>query len=65
MPRDCSDIQALGQTSSGVYTVYISDPPQPMRVYCDMTTDGGGWLVCINMRVDVCLQVLSCNVVFN
>jgi len=45
VPRDCADIQALGKTSSGVYTVYINDPPQPTQVYCDMKTDGGGWLV--------------------
>jgi len=42
-PRDCEDIKQSGATSTGVYTVYIDGKPKQVR--CDMTTDGGGWLV--------------------
>uniref|UniRef100_A0A671R2C4 Zmp:0000000846 n=1 Tax=Sinocyclocheilus anshuiensis TaxID=1608454 RepID=A0A671R2C4_9TELE len=44
--KDCSEALLNGETSSGPYTIYISgDEKQPVRVYCDMSTDGGGWMV--------------------
>ncbi|XP_052412338.1 tenascin isoform X3 [Carassius gibelio] len=44
--KDCSEALLNGETSSGPYTIYISgDEKQPIQVYCDMSTDGGGWMV--------------------
>ena len=42
--RDCRDVQDLGFTQSGVYTIN-PDTHDGYNVYCDMDTDGGGWLV--------------------
>lgn len=45
-PMDCLQIMKNGNGKSGVYTIYInSDRSKPLEVYCDMDTDGGGWLV--------------------
>uniref|UniRef100_A0A672HVT5 Zmp:0000000846 n=1 Tax=Salarias fasciatus TaxID=181472 RepID=A0A672HVT5_SALFA len=45
-PRDCAQVLLNGETTSGLYTVYIGgEEGQPIQVYCDMSTDGGGWLV--------------------
>ncbi|XP_029300908.1 tenascin-like isoform X2 [Cottoperca gobio] len=45
-PKDCAQILLNGETTSGLYTVYVGgEESQPIQVYCDMATDGGGWMV--------------------
>ena len=45
-PQNCAQHLLNGETLSGVYTIYLNrDPSQGVQVYCDMTTDEGGWIV--------------------
>ncbi|KAJ6651739.1 hypothetical protein lerEdw1_020663, partial [Lerista edwardsae] len=43
-PRDCSQALLNGETASGLYTIYI-EGDESTEVYCDMSSDGGGWIV--------------------
>ncbi|XP_037389029.1 tenascin isoform X2 [Pygocentrus nattereri] len=45
-PKDCSQALMNGEITSGSYTIYPGgDEKLPVQVYCDMATDGGGWVV--------------------
>ncbi|XP_074666516.1 tenascin-X-like [Strix aluco] len=45
-PRDCAEEQLNGPGPSRETLVFLGgDPGRPLRVFCDMETDGGGWLV--------------------
>ncbi|XP_077011874.1 tenascin-R isoform X2 [Tamandua tetradactyla] len=46
LPQDCAQHLMNGDTLSGVYTIFLNgELSQKLQVYCDMATDGGGWIV--------------------
>ncbi|KAM4663917.1 ficolin-2-like [Discoglossus pictus] len=42
--RNCKELLDQGSVLSDWYTIY-PDGDQPLKVLCDMDTDGGGWMV--------------------
>ncbi|XP_061624960.1 fibrinogen C domain-containing protein 1-like isoform X3 [Phyllopteryx taeniolatus] len=44
-PRDCSEVMAAGNSRDGVYSVFPVHEPDGFTVFCDLSTDAGGWTV--------------------
>jgi len=59
-PHNCADILKSGKRLDGVYTIYVGPGQLTVNVSCDMTTDGGGWMVCICQGFCVYVNVI-CN----
>ncbi|KAL9963780.1 hypothetical protein ACROYT_G027320 [Oculina patagonica] len=55
LPADsCKEIKASegAQAVSGYYWLDLERNGNPLKVFCDMTTDGGGWLLVSNVVID-------------
>ena len=50
---DCQAIKGYGFNKSGVYHVTPIGTCKGFNVYCDMTTENGGWLVSENCYVPI------------
>lgn len=60
-PQDCAQHLMNGDTLSGIYTIFLhGELSQKLQVYCDMTTDGGGWIVSTR-RCSQCMQMSWCS----
>ena len=59
-PTDCHCIMEQGYNTSGRYFIYPHDngvPQDPVYVWCDMDTDGGGWTVSNIIDLDLDLNL--------
>uniref|UniRef100_H2Y7W9 Fibrinogen C-terminal domain-containing protein n=1 Tax=Ciona savignyi TaxID=51511 RepID=H2Y7W9_CIOSA len=44
-PTSCKEALRFGLNESGIQRIYNPRNQQTLEVYCDQTTDGGGWMI--------------------
>ncbi|XP_064084364.1 angiopoietin-4-like [Macrobrachium nipponense] len=45
LPVDCTEVMQRGNWTSGSYMIQPRGLQQPIKVWCDHTTNGGGWTI--------------------
>ncbi|XP_051892333.1 angiopoietin-2b isoform X2 [Pristis pectinata] len=43
--KDCAEVYKSGVARNGVHILHIPNTTEPVEVFCDMETNGGGWTV--------------------
>ena len=60
--KSCSDLFSSNVLINGSYT-FLSSSAKPITVYCDMLTDGGGWMLVTSAFIDN--QVINSSTIVN
>ncbi len=67
IPKHAKEYQTLGATENGVYIIDPDGPGgnAPLPVYCNMTSEGGGWMLVVNSLMTTSVSSLYTTGTYN